>query len=185
MVGGFDTNINYNIGEPVYYRGDNSPKRLWQITEIGNQFITIQANTNEYLDINDTIQVVLPSDIYRPNEIVDASIYNEPLQSTAGLYNSFDQVNYPTQPMMPYPPINIKVVSGNDFSTNDNKNDNMNMNTEPSSSTTEAFGIKMNNEVPAAIKINPNLNNETIKEDIKPSNDIDFSKGGMVIVKKG
>jgi hypothetical protein len=127
MVGGFDTNINdsinYNIRELVYYRGDNSPKRLWRITDIGNQFITIQANTNEHLDINDTIQVVLPSDIYRPNEIVDASLFNEPLQPTAGLYNSYDQVNYPTQTMIPYPPINIKVVSGNDFSTNDNKND--------------------------------------------------------------
>jgi hypothetical protein len=58
------------------------------------------------------------------------------------------------------------------------------MNTEPSSSTNESFGIKMNNDAPA-IKINPNLNNDSIKEDIKPSNDIDFSKGGMVIVKKG
>jgi hypothetical protein len=184
MVGGFDANINYNIGELVYYRGDNSPKRLWRITEIGNQFITIQANTNEHLDINDTIQVVLPSDIYRPNEIVDASIYNEPLQPTAGLYNSIDQVNYPTQPMMPYPPINIKVVSGNDFSTNDNKNDSMNMNTEPTSSINESLGIKMNNDVPA-IKVNPNLNTETVKESNKPSNEPDFSKGGMIIIKKG
>ena len=184
MVGGFDANINYNIGELVYYRGDNSPKRLWRITEIGNQFITIQANTNEHLDINDTIQVVLPSDIYRPNEIVDESIYNEPLQPTAGLYNSNDQVNYPTQPMMPYPPINIKVVSGNDFSTNDNKNDSMNMNTEPTSSINESLGIKMNNDVPA-IKVNPNLNTETVKESNKPSNEPDFSKGGMIIIKKG
>ena len=191
MVGGFDNNINYNIGESVYYRGDNSPKRLWKIIDIGNQFITIEANTNEYLGTNDTVQVVLPSDIYRPNEIVDTSVFNEHLQPTAGLYNSYDQANYPTQPfmnqpVMPYPPINIKVVSGNDFSTNDNKND-MNMSTEPTNtlSTPDSFGIKMNNDVPAAIKINPNLNNETIKEDTKPNNDIDFSKGGMVIVKKG
>jgi DNA-directed RNA polymerase II subunit RPB2 len=191
MVGGFDNNINYNIGEPVYYRGDNSPKRLWKIIDIGNQFITIEANTNEYLGTNDTVQVVLPSDIYRPNEIIDTSVFNEPLQPTAGLYNSYDQTNYPTQPfmnqpVMPYPPINIKVVSGNDFSTNDNKND-MNMSTEPTNtiSAPDSFGIKMNNDVPAAIKINPNLNNETIKEDTKPNNDIDFSKGGMVIVKKG
>jgi DNA-directed RNA polymerase II subunit RPB2 len=189
MVGGFDSNTNYNIGELVYYRGDNSQKRLWQITDIGNQFITIQANTNEYLDINDTKKVVLPSDIYRPNEIVDTSILNEPLQPSAGLYNSFDQVNYPTQqmisqPMMPYPPINIKVVSGNDFSTNDNKNDDMNMNREPTSTINESFGIKMNNDIPT-IKVNPNLNNESNKEDNKSTNDIDFSKGGMVIVKKG
>lgn len=191
MVGGFDNNINYNIGEPVYYRGDSSPKRLWKIIDIGNQFITIEANTNEYLGTNDTVQVVLPSDIYRPNEIVDTSIINEPLQPTSGLYNSYDQVNYPTQPFMgqstmPYPPINIKVVSGNDFSTNDNKND-MNMSTEPTNTVSiqESFGIKMNNDVPAAIKINPNLNNESNNEDIKPTNDIDFSKGGMVIVKKG
>ena len=191
MIGGFNNDINYNIGEPVYYRGDSSPKRLWKIIDIGNQFITIEANTNEYLGTNDTVQVVLPSDIYRPNEIVDTSIINEPLQPTSGLYNSYDQVNYPTQPFMgqstmPYPPINIKVVSGNDFSTNDNKND-MNMSTEPTNtvSTQESFGIKMNNDVPAAIKINPNLNNESNNEDIKPTNDIDFSKGGMIIVKKG
>ena len=191
MIGGFNNDINYNIGEPVYYRGDSSPKRLWKIIDIGNQFITIEANTNEYLVTNDTVQVVLPSDIYRPNEIVDTSIINEPLQPTSGLYNSYDQVNYPTQPFMgqstmPYPPINIKVVSGNDFSTNDNKND-MNMSTEPTNTVSiqESFGIKMNNDVPAAIKINPNLNNESNNEDIKPTNDIDFSKGGMIIVKKG
>jgi hypothetical protein len=188
MVGGFVNNINdsinYNFGELVYYRGDNSPKRLWRITDIGNQFITIQANTNEHLDINDTIQVVLPSDIYRPNEIVDASIYNEPLQSTAGLYNSYDKVNYPTQPMMQYPPISIKLVSGNDFSTNDNKNDSMNMSAEPTNTINESFGIKMNNEVPA-IKVNPNLNSESNNETTRTTDGIDFSKGPMLIVKKG
>jgi len=188
MVGGFVNNINdsinYNFGELVYYRSDNSPKRLWRITHIGNQFITIQANTNEHLDINDTIKVVFPSDIYRPNEIVDTSVFNEPLQPTAGLYNSYDQVNYPTQPMIPYPPINIKVVGGNDFSTNDNKNDSMNMSAEPTNTINESFGIKMNNEVPA-IKVNPNLNTETVKESNKPSNEPDFSKGPMLIVKKG
>ena len=187
MVGGFVNNINdsinYNFGELVYYRGDNSPKRLWRITDIGNQFITIQANTNEHLDINDTIQVVLPSDIYRPNEIVDTSVFNEPLQPTAGLYNSYDQVNYPTQPMIPYPPINIKVV-GNDFSTNDNKNNDMNMSTEPTSTINESFGIKMNNEVPA-IKMNPNLNSESNNETTRTTDGIDFSKGPMLIVKKG
>ena len=185
MVGGFyDNNLNYNIGELVYYRGDNSHKRLWKIIDIGNQFITIEKNTNEYLGTNDTVQVVLPSDIYRPNEIVNTSVFNEPLHPTAGLYNSYDQVNYPTQPVMPYPPINIKVVSGNDFSTNDSKND-MNMSAEPNNSVIpDSFGIKTNSDVPT-IKINPNLNNVSNNETTKSNNDIDFSKGGMVVVKKG
>ena len=59
------------IGEPVYYRGDLKPNRLWRIKAIGSEeFITLETDDVDGIDsIGDTIKVVSPVDIIRISDI--------------------------------------------------------------------------------------------------------------------
>jgi DNA-directed RNA polymerase II subunit RPB2 len=69
QTGGKKTEIEHVIGDQVYWRNDlNKPSRIWRIRKIGDKFITIETNDTENLDIQDSIQVVSPIEIYLPNE---------------------------------------------------------------------------------------------------------------------
>jgi len=118
----------YNLGEHVHYRGDSAPSRLWKVTDIGDKFLTIEAEDIQGLEPMDTIKIVTPSDIYKQGHYHNSLPFDEPIEPVAGLYNSFDESNYPTIPMkqpvyqsaapasIHFAPV-IKVLNGgNDFS---------------------------------------------------------------------
>jgi hypothetical protein len=127
-LGTDDETAKYNIEERVHYRGDFMPTRLWKIVDIGDHFITIEADNSQGLEPMDTTKIVMVSDIYRPGYNMNSLPFEEPLDSVPGLYNSFDQMNYSTVPMkhpvyQPTGPASIhfapviKVLNGgNDFS---------------------------------------------------------------------
>ena len=109
--GGGGGGNNYNVGDSVFFRGGSNPKQLWNIRNIGDKFITIDAQDSYGMDPNDIIKVVSAFDIYRPG---DFSYNNHP---SSQLYNS------PVQPQhvvhvpetTSTPAINIKIVNGNDM----------------------------------------------------------------------
>jgi DNA-directed RNA polymerase II subunit RPB2 len=120
---------SFQKGEVVLYRGGNKPNRLWYIKDVGGgQFITIETSDMEGInDIQDTIKVVEPCDIYRPSEVV---YNNHPtvMNPYENMYNSIQQ--QPQIPMysngVPTIEVNptIKIVNGPDNSIdtgNDNK----------------------------------------------------------------
>ena len=54
---------SFQVGEKVYYRGDGD--RVWTIKKVGPRFITIETNNTNGLNLQDSIQVVSPDQIYR------------------------------------------------------------------------------------------------------------------------
>ena len=108
MMGG---GKKFNVGDPVLFRGCSNPKQLWNIKNIGDKFITIEAQDSYGMDPSETIKVVTMFDIYRPG---DFSYNNHP---SSQLYNP------PVQPQSTIqvpesnstPAINIKIVNGNDM----------------------------------------------------------------------
>jgi DNA-directed RNA polymerase II subunit RPB2 len=117
----------YSKGELVHYRGDSIPTRLWAISDVGDRLLTIDAEDDNGLEPMDKTKIVTAADIYRQGQYTNSLPFEEPILSVPGLYNSFDQANYPTMAMrqpitqgMPSGIIfapQIKVVNGSDFST--------------------------------------------------------------------
>ena len=117
----------YSNGELVHYRGDSMPTRLWAISDVGDRLLTIDAKDDNGLEPMDRTKIVTAADIYRQGQYTNSLPFEEPILSVPGLYNSFDQANYPTMDMrqpitqgMPSGIIfapQIKVVNGSDFST--------------------------------------------------------------------
>ena len=152
--GGGGGGNKYNVGDSVLFRGCSNPKQLWNIRNIGDKFITIDAQDSYGMDPNDIIKVVTMFDIYRPGDFS----YNN--QSNTQLYNPSHQ--QPSTIQVPEsnstPAINIKIVNGND---------NM----------PEQSGA-VNNDQPL-IK----MNSQPEVEEVEPINNVDFNSGNMVIKK--
>ena len=117
-------NRKYTRGVSVYLRGDIKPTRIWQITNTGDKFITIQTPDREGLEIKDTIKIVKISDIYLPEDVVSAGVENSPNTSDFSSWkvlNSNEMVGGhggyqdPMSSGFTFAPI-IKVVNGNDNS---------------------------------------------------------------------
>ena len=106
----------------VHYRGDTKPNRLWKVTKSGNKLHTIETQDLERINVEDSLKVVRPEEIYKPG-LYDYSTAEQ-------VDDMIDYSNIPqleeqqTMPqMMPYvePTINfapvIKVFNeGNDMS---------------------------------------------------------------------
>ena len=56
----------YNKGDLVYYRGDETPNRAWRVSNIGDKFIKIETDVQSVNGM-DTIKLVTANDIYRAN----------------------------------------------------------------------------------------------------------------------
>jgi hypothetical protein len=147
MMGGGN---KFNVGDPVLFRGGNKPTQLWNIKNVGDKFITIEAQDSYGMDPNETIKVVTMFDIYRPG---DFSYNNQP---TSQLYNSPNQPQSTIQvpDSSSTPAINIKIVNGNDM--------------------TEQSGA-VNNEQPL-IK----MNSQQDAEANEPVNTLDFNSGMVI-----
>jgi DNA-directed RNA polymerase II subunit RPB2 len=125
-----DQALLYRTDDVVHYRGDVLPERLWKITNVGDRVLTIEATSTEGLEPGDTTKIVTAIDIYKPENFAYTSPFAETLPGQVGMFNTLDQTNYPVGPQMQplvggtplvggpmVPAINIKVVGGNDFST--------------------------------------------------------------------
>ena len=122
-TGGRGDGEGFRKGEMVHYRGGKKPNRRWRVKDLGvDDFITIETDDMENLeDIGDSIKVVSPFDLYRPNEIV----YSDPFQPMLPnqmpphqnrMMGPFDHP-MPTQNFATgVPNVNIKIVNGPDHS---------------------------------------------------------------------
>ena len=124
----------YNVGDTVYYRGGD-PASTWNISNVGNRFLTIE-NTNPQYG-GDKQKIVQPHEVYQATS--ELSQYNqyggneyEPSFAPPPYYDGGQAANY-MQPMMMGgggmpPAITIapvfKMVGGSDFSTGGQDNPN-------------------------------------------------------------
>jgi DNA-directed RNA polymerase II subunit RPB2 len=118
----------YKKGDIVHFRGDTKPARLWEIQEVGNEFISIRTQDNENLEPKDNVKIVTKGDIYTPSK-------EYPYQAGGYIYPYMDFQQQQQQqqggsgfqtPVLPSPfqsqpqPVNItfapKLVGGDDNS---------------------------------------------------------------------
>ena len=166
---------HFNEGEIVHYSGDNQPKRIWKIVEVGPTLITIKAQTHldELFDMDNTLYVTA-LDIYRPGDFVNASPVAETMPSVAmqpitqlggGIYEQPQQVGGAPIHFAPV----IKIMNGgSDFSTGNPQGDEQVIN---------------GGDPTAAINISPTLSMPEIKikKDIaesKPEKEEKKQEGG-------
>ena len=159
MMGGGN---KFNVGDSVLFRGCNNPKQLWNIKNIGDKFITIDAQDSNGIEPNDRIKVVTMFDIYKPG---DFSYNNHP---SSQLYNTPVQ----QQPVVQVPEtastpaINIKIVNGNDMTEQSSNN-----------MTEQSSNDIMDNNNPLI-----RMNTQAEPDISAPVNAVDFNSG-MVIKK--
>jgi hypothetical protein len=77
----------FAMNDIVFFRSDTIPNRKWTISKIGDKFITIQTEDDRQLEPDETIKIVIPNEIYKPENIVyskpntNYSPLQSPLQS--------------------------------------------------------------------------------------------------------
>ena len=115
----------YHTGDAVYYRGDETPNRVWRVSSVGDKYLKIET---EVPSINgaDTVKMVTANDIY----LADMSFTpNTPPMLSSSPNNSIPSppqeggrqfTNQPVGqsggPHITFAPV-IRVVNGNDFSS--------------------------------------------------------------------
>jgi len=119
MVGGGQDHIM--MGGSVHLRGDSIPERLWKIRNIGPQFITIDTDMLQGLDIQDSIRVVSPIDIYKVMRTVMHGGATSVLPAQPPPVHSFQDGGYSGQsagnPAISFNPVFKIMNGGSDFST--------------------------------------------------------------------
>ena len=125
----------FAITEPVYYRGDKVPTRIWYVKSISPQFITIETDlTLDGEGPSDTIKVVNPIDIYKVGNVMPVTPALAQAQAQAqtinqlggasnqGLSNhgfsghGFPGQGFPTNPAINFNPVFKVITGGSDFS---------------------------------------------------------------------
>jgi hypothetical protein len=105
----------FEMGDNVLFRGDLLPTRLWKITNIGDHFMKIEAQSTEGLLPSDIVKIVSEHDIYKPEEYYYTQ---QQQQQQIPLVQSPLQMTPPAMQAMPT--INIaptfKMVGQNDYS---------------------------------------------------------------------
>jgi hypothetical protein len=108
----------FQVGERVLFRGDTIPTRLWTVTYIGDHFIKIEPDTMDALSPKDSVKIVTFMDIYRPGDLL--------YQPTPAFPMSQQSMIDPNRGFAGQSPsINIKVIGGNDYSTDLPETSNM------------------------------------------------------------
>ena len=129
----------YNDNEIVHYRGDSMPERLWKITKMGDQFITIQTDDSRGLELFDMTKVVSLIDIYKQGDYP----YSSPYSSAIPTAEPYDSV--PTlKPDSTTPVINFQPVIS--INTGTSKNTNANIDEDDTNGEMVAPGIKVKDD---------------------------------------
>ena len=76
-----------NVGDIVYFRGDNLLGRIWKIRNVGDRFITIETENLQGIEDKDSIKVVTEMDIYRPEDFAYSERRAEPITGINQLMN--------------------------------------------------------------------------------------------------
>ena len=96
-------------GGKVHYRGDSNPSRIWTVQHVGDQFMTIDTDNLNGLNVEDSVRVVKPEEIYNPN---DSYLYSVPYVSAQQMNPMMSENNIMLNPQ-PFD----SVVSGDPFVT--------------------------------------------------------------------
>jgi hypothetical protein len=169
---------DYYVGEPVYLRGGKKANRVWNIRNVGSKFITIGTDDMDGIDnLDDSIQVVSPNEIYRPSEVV--------YDMNPPQFNQVNPFDYQQQPVTPEPskmnftPV-INIVTGND-----NKIDGIPAatTTEPMNNFAESYPVvSMDGGSNKPIQHNETHHAQSVeKNQQSENNEIDFTK---LLIKK-
>ena len=164
----------YYVGEHVFLRGGKKANRLWNVRNVGSKFITIGTDDMDGIDnLDDSIQVVTPNEIYRPSEVV----YGNQLPAQFNHVNPFENPSHftPEPSKMNFTPV-INIVTGND-----NKIDGIPAaSTEPNNPFVESYPVSMDGGKP--IQNNDFLHTKSIENNQAPieNNAIDFTKGLLI-----
>jgi len=177
------SNKEFQRGETVFLRGGGSKAdRQWFVKDTGGgEYITIETHDLEGLnDIQDSIKVVSPCDLFRPSDIVYDNNY--PIQRESYSYNEMpngmgmgmNAMGMGTNPMnngMPNIEVNpvIKIVNGPDNSI-DTSVEGKSQQSINDTDRKGSFGQEMNSMLPPAENI-PGMNEAPL----------DFSK---LVIKK-
>jgi DNA-directed RNA polymerase II subunit RPB2 len=167
---------SFNVNEPVHYRGDTIPNRIWTITDVGDRLLTIETHDRvDNLGGMDPIQYVTALEIYRPGDFTYSSPIAEPLAPE--MQGGGMPMQY-VDPMISNVPSSIhfapvfKIMNGgNDFSTDPIANVN-------------AEEIKGGSNIPpiaADLNLGAQIGGENKKTQENESGAVDFSK---LIIKK-
>ena len=161
----------FKNGEPVLLRGGKKTNRIWRIRNQNGKYITIETDDMEGIkNMEDSIQVVTPMDIYRPGEIVMHDQFM-PHMNQQPVYesNPFDTPIMTDPTKIHFAPV-IKIVNGPDNSVE----------TAPATNESDVPSIPNFSFKPSVVT------NESKKEE--PSGEssmpIDFNKP-LIITKKG
>ena len=173
-------NRAYEIGEMVFYRGGSKPNRPWTIKDIGNEFVTIETHDMEgFNDAGDSIKVVYPMDIYRPEEVVMAPNMMH-MNPQMGMYGSqmMGMMGMGGPGGINVNPV-IKIVNGPDNSVDNTPESNMNqmMGGPVSMPMPMQMPMSMNNHVasaPIIVKSN-SLKEGGAESTNEKEKDIDFN----------
>ena len=120
--GGNMVKETYQVGDTVHYRGDKLPNRLWNISNIGDQFMTIKTDTMDGLSPDESIKVVSDIDIYKTdNYHFDSNLqYDKSLQIKDTMQKHVSQnggikpiENDQTNPTIHFAPV---IINGGDVS---------------------------------------------------------------------
>ena len=167
----------YYVGEHVYLRGGKKANRLWNVRNVGSKFITIGTDDMDGIDnLDDSIQVVTPNEIYRPSEVV----YNELSSQQPFQYdnmNSFQQPHISQEPSkLNFTPV-INIVTGND-----NKIDGVPAaTTEPTNHFVESYPVSMDGGSSKPIQHNESVPVKNVENNQQSdNNEIDFTKGLLI-----
>jgi DNA-directed RNA polymerase II subunit RPB2 len=179
--------VQYKVGDQVYYRGDaNNPERIWTVKNIGDKLLTIETETTDNLGTLDKIEVVSPFDIYFPPPATMTETINRFLPNALQIPETRggESLTHPgysaqTPPGIHFAPI-IKVINGNDFSTESTPATSQNA-TMPNDFL-EGDSFSSQNKIPFETT-DTMFENETAKEETKKiDKPIDFAS--LKIVKK-
>jgi DNA-directed RNA polymerase II subunit RPB2 len=189
------TPTEFKKGDLVHFRGDTKPTRLWEIQEVGNEFLSIRTEDRENLETKDNVKIVTRGDIYTPSQEYPYQsggyIYPIAPNQYSADYSAIGGGIYPQPlPSSQPQPVNItiapKLVGGDDNSKTIQQESSTTPGTNPNRTfPTNSFfnnnNNNNNNRQPEVIGGNQSFMAGNEYDDLASKSKIDFNQ---VVVKK-
>jgi hypothetical protein len=139
---------DFQVGDIVYLRGGKKSASPFNVIKKGDKFLTVESMDPTNQD-DDSIQVVMPFELLKPEEIHEANMFERPMirQGTGqgtGQGQGQNQSQIQGQGLegqgIVFAPV-IRIVNGNDNSTNDGSNDAVRDPTNNSMAQKDPFSV--------------------------------------------